>query len=73
VRPASFVSVYSVALTNFLKFPQILQVETGDYRGLAGGRLRVQAYKPCGATAVQDAAGQVLEQEDARLTGLDWW
>lgn len=77
MRPESFASVYSLALADFLKSPQILQVETDDYRGLAGARLRVQAHKPYGLTAVQvavqDAGGQVLEQGEARPMGADWW
>ncbi len=77
VQPARFGSVYSTALSDFTKAPQVLAVQTGGYRGQAGAGLRVQAHKPCGVVAVQikvlDAAGQLLEQGEATHEGGDWW
>ncbi|MBT9393964.1 hypothetical protein KLP40_12390 [Hymenobacter sp. NST-14] len=77
VRPARFASVYSVALADFLKPPQIVAVEVGAYRGQAGEQLRIQAHDPYGVTAVRlvlrDAAGRELEQGEAEPEEGGWW
>ncbi len=77
VQPARFGSVYSVALSDFTKAPQVLAVEADGYRGQAGTSLRVRAHKPCGIVAVEvrvlDEAGQVLEHGEATHEAGDWW
>ncbi|MDJ0364569.1 hypothetical protein QMK33_05345 [Hymenobacter sp. H14-R3] len=77
VQPARFGSVYSMALSDFSKPPQLLVVEADGYRGQAGAVLRVRAHKPCGVVAVQvrvlDKAGQVLEHGEATHEAGDWW
>ncbi len=73
----SFSSIYSLALTDYTKPPEVRAVEIADYRGLAGHPLRVQAYDPYGVVAVWvqvlDAAGQVLEEGEATASGDEWW
>ena len=73
----SFKSVYSLALADYTKPPEVRAVEIANYRGQAGHLLRVQAHDPYGIVAVRvqvlDAAGQVLEEGEAAATGEDWW
>ena len=72
----SFNSVYSLALADYTKPPEVRAVEVAGYRGQAGYQLRVQAHNPYGVVAVRvqilDAAGQVLEEGEA-TTGKDEW
>lgn len=76
-RPGSFTSVYSLALADYSKPPQVLALEAANYRGLAGTLVRVQAHDPYGVAAVQvqvlGAAGQVLEEGKAELMAGEWW
>ncbi|NVO32650.1 hypothetical protein [Hymenobacter lapidiphilus] len=77
VQPGRFASVYSMALADFLKPPQLLAVEADGYHGQTGTRLRIHACNPYGVRAVWvwvlDAAGRVLEEGAAQQEGADWW
>ena len=75
VPPGSYRSVYSMAVADFMKSPQVLAVVVAAEA--AGPELRVLARKPCGVTAVWvrllDTAGQVLEEGAATPAANDWW
>ncbi len=77
VQPGKFGSVYSMALADYTKPPQVLAVEAAGYRGQAEAQLRVRAHDPFGVAAVRvqllNEAGQVLEEGEAAAADDDWW
>ena len=70
-RKKEFLTVYNVAVGDYLKAPVINPLQTDTYQGQAGDVIRIPAFDSCGVTAVEvtitSAGGVVLEQGAAIL------
>ncbi len=71
------VSAYHVALSDYLRAPEIKALDLTAYRGREGDLLRVRATDNFEVCAVRlrllTAGGEVLERGAAQVQGGDWW
>jgi hypothetical protein len=61
-------SAYLVAMTDYLRLPQVIDIDTADYEGKPGDRIHVVAYDDFAVTGVTvhilDNKGVVIEKGD---------
>jgi len=70
-------SSYNAAVADWFGKPEVLEIDTTDWRGASEEIIRVQAQDDTQVTKVHvqitDAAGTVLEQGDAVAANGLWW
>lgn len=65
-------SVYTLAITDYFRLPEVTAIKTEDYRGHTGDKILVKAYDLIGVTRVvvriNDASGTLVEEGECVYT-----